>query len=84
MMNIEVEVRDMKQHIIEISKKIDELLYEREVVSMMKLAETSISGFLESEPDIYTIEDLKARYIVSCKKSLYKFLSLQSQIVYNL
>ena len=62
MMNIEAEVRDMKQHIIEISKKIDGLLYERETASMMKLAETSLSGFLESEPDIYKIEDLKVRY----------------------
>jgi len=62
MMNIEAEVRDIKQHVIEISKKMDELLYEREIISMMKLAETSLSGFLESEPDIYTIEDLKVRY----------------------
>ncbi|PIU56121.1 MAG: hypothetical protein COS87_03125 [Chloroflexi bacterium CG07_land_8_20_14_0_80_45_17] len=61
-MNIEAEVRDMKQHIIEISKKMDELLYEREIISMMKLAERSLSSFFESEPDIYTIEDLKVRY----------------------
>jgi hypothetical protein len=62
MMNIEAEVRDIKQHIIEISKKIDELLYEREIVSVVKLAEASLSGFFESEPDIYKIEDLKVRY----------------------
>jgi len=62
MMNIEAEVRDMKQHIIEISKKMDELLYEREIISMMKLAERSLSSFFESEPDIYKIEDLKVRY----------------------
>ena len=62
MMNIEAEVKDMKQHIIQISKKIDALLYERETVSMMKLAERSLRGFLESEPDIYKIEDLKVRY----------------------
>lgn len=62
MMNIEAEVRDMKQHIIEISKKMDELLYEREITAMMKLAERSLSGFLESEPDIYKVEDLKLRY----------------------
>ncbi len=62
MMNIEAEVKDMKQHIIEISKKLDELLYEREIVSMMKLAERSLSGFFGGEPDIYKIEDLKVRY----------------------
>ena len=62
MTNIEAEVRDIKQHIVEISKKIDELLQERETVSMMKLAERSLSKFVESEPDIYRIEDLKVRY----------------------
>jgi len=61
-MNIEAEVRDIKQHIIEISKKIDELLQERETVSIMKLAEGSLSKFVESEPDIYRTEDLKVRY----------------------
>jgi hypothetical protein len=61
-MNIEAEVRDIKQHIIEISRKMDALLQERETVSIMKLAEGSLSKFIESEPDIYRIEDLKARY----------------------
>ena len=62
MMNIEAEVRDMKQRIVEISKKIDELLRERETISMMKLAERSLSRFVESEPAIYKVEDLKVRY----------------------
>jgi len=61
-MNIEAEVRDMKQHIVEISKKIDKLLLERETVAMMKLAERSLSRFVESEPAIYRIEDLKVRH----------------------
>jgi len=61
-MNIEAEVRDLKLQIVRLSKTIDELLSETETVSMMKLAETSLSEFLESEPDIYVIEDLKVRY----------------------
>jgi len=61
-MNIEAEVRDLKLQVVRMSRKIDELLSERETVSMMKLAETSLSEFLESEPDIYKIEDLKVRY----------------------
>jgi hypothetical protein len=61
-MNIEAEVRDIKQHIIEISRKVDELLQQRETVSIMKLAEGSLSKFAESEPDIYKIEDLKVQY----------------------
>ena len=62
MLNIESEVRDIKQHIIEISKKMDELMYEREISVMLKLAERSLSEFLEGEPDIYRTEDLKVRY----------------------
>jgi len=62
MINIETEVRDIKRYVIEISKKVDELLYEKEIVSMMRLSEKSLSGFLEGEPDIYKIADLKIRY----------------------
>lgn len=61
-MSIEAEIKDMKQHLIAISKKVDELLYEREIMSMMKLAEKSLSEFFEDEPDIYRIADLKVRY----------------------
>ena len=60
--NIEFEVKDIKQHVIEISKKIAELLYEREITSMMKLAEKTLSGFFENEEDICKITDLKVRY----------------------
>lgn len=45
MMDIEAEVRDIKLHVIEISGKIDELMYEREITAMMKLAEKSLSVF---------------------------------------
>lgn len=62
MANIEAEVKDIKQRVIEISEKLDGLLYERQIVSMMKLAEASLSEFLENEPNIYGIEDLKVRY----------------------
>ena len=61
-MQIEAEIRDIKQWIIDISRKIDNLLYEGEIVSMMKLEEKSLSNFLEREPDIYKLEDLKVRY----------------------
>jgi len=61
-MSIEVEIKDMKKQLAEISKKLDELLYEREIISIMKLSEKSLSEFLEREPDIYKIEDLKVRY----------------------
>jgi len=62
MMSIEAEVKDIKQRVIEISKKIDDLMYEKEITAMMKLAEKSLSGFFEDEKDVYKISDLKVRY----------------------
>ena len=52
-MNIEVEVKDIKQRVIEISNKIDDLLYEREITAMMKLSDKSLSGLFQDEKDIY-------------------------------
>ncbi len=62
MTDMEAEIRDIKQCVIEISKKMDELVYEREISSLMKLSEKSLSKFLEDEPDIYKLDDLKVRY----------------------
>jgi hypothetical protein len=41
---------------------MDDLVSERELVSLMNLTEHSLSGFLEAEPDIYNFADLKVRY----------------------
>ncbi|MHA1247160.1 MAG: hypothetical protein ACTSPE_07515 [Candidatus Thorarchaeota archaeon] len=60
-MSIEAELREIKKHILEISRKLDELIHERELVSLMRLSERSLE-FLEEEPDIYTVEDLRTRY----------------------
>lgn len=60
-MNVEAELREIRKHILEISKKLDELLYEREILSIMKISEKSLK-FLESEADTYSVEDLKVRY----------------------
>ncbi len=40
----------------------DDLTCEEETRGIMKLAETSLAEFLEEEPDIYTLKDLKIRY----------------------
>ena len=60
--HLEAEIKDIKQHLVEISKRIDELMHEREITAMMKLSEKSLSGFFEGEKDIYKITDLKVRY----------------------
>ena len=61
-MDIETEVRDIKQYLIEILAKIDKLMNVRESIAITKLSENSLRGFLESEPDIYRLQDLKVRY----------------------
>ena len=62
MTNMEAEIKDIKQRVIEISKKIDEIVHEREISSMMKLSDKSLSEFFEDEPDVYKLKDLKVRY----------------------
>jgi regulator of replication initiation timing len=62
MMNIESEVQDIKQKVIEISQKLDELLQENETIAVMKLSEHSLYTFLNDEPDLYTISDVKVVY----------------------
>ena len=61
-MGIEAELADIKRILTEMSRKLDELLEEREITAMMKLSEVSLRDFLEDEPDIYSVEDVKVRY----------------------
>ena len=60
-MNIETELKEIRKSILELSKKFDELIYERQLISMMKLSEKSLQ-FLNDESDIYKIEDLRIKY----------------------
>lgn len=62
MTDMEADIKDIKQQMREISKKIDELVYEREISLFMKLSGRSLSEFLEDEPDVYSLNDLKVRY----------------------
>ncbi|MEG3223988.1 MAG: hypothetical protein BME94_00315 [Methanobacteriales archaeon Met13] len=61
-MNIETEINEMKEQIREISKKLDLILEEKEINSLMELSEKSLNDFFEDEPDIYQMNDLKVRY----------------------
>lgn len=61
-MTIEYELKDIKKQMHEFSKKLDDLLSNRDVIAMLKLSEFSLKEFLEGEPDLYSIEDLKVRY----------------------
>jgi hypothetical protein len=59
---IEVDIKEIKGLLEALNKKMNLLLERRETLSMMVLAEKSLKSFLEEEPDLYSIKDLKVRY----------------------
>lgn len=61
-MDIEAEVVEMKQMLIDISRKIDDVLDESMTMALMKMSEESIQELYSDEPDLYSIADLKVRY----------------------
>jgi hypothetical protein len=60
-MTIEVDLREIKNLLSELNKKIDVLIEEKETLALMALSEKSLKDFLEKEPDIYTAKDVKAK-----------------------
>jgi hypothetical protein len=60
-MTIEVDLREIKNLLSELNKKIDVLIEEKETLALMALSEKSLKDFLEKEPDIYTVKDVKAK-----------------------
>jgi hypothetical protein len=55
-----VDIRD-KEILSALNSKID-VFIENGELSLMMLAERSLREFLEKEPDIYSIGDIKVRY----------------------
>jgi len=62
MMNIEADVKEIRQQVAEIARKLDLLLQEREAIAVMKASEQALYPFLEEEPDLYTVSDVRAAY----------------------
>ena len=63
-MTIEVDLKEIKSLLSEVNKKLDSLLEEKDTYALMALAEKSLKDFLEKEPDIYSLKDVKAK--VNC------------------
>jgi len=61
-MTVEVELKEIKTLLSMLNKKVDTLIESGEASSIMLLAERSLKGFLEKEPDIYSAGDLKVKY----------------------
>ncbi len=60
-MTIEVDLKEIKNLLTSLNKKIDVLIEDKETLHYMALAEKSLKEFLENEPDIYTVKDVKAK-----------------------
>jgi len=61
-MTIEVEIREIKEMLEQLNKKLDAFVHNREAVAMMTIAQQSLSEFLANEPDLYSVRDLKVAY----------------------
>lgn len=60
-MTIEVELEEIKSLLSKVNKKLDSLLEERETEILTVHQEETLKEFLEGEPDIYSIKDVKKR-----------------------
>ncbi|MBS7649032.1 hypothetical protein KEJ17_05250 [Candidatus Bathyarchaeota archaeon] len=61
-MTVEVDLREIKSLLSILNKKLDLLIDDRETLSVMMLAERSLKEFLEREPDVYSVKDIKVKY----------------------
>jgi len=60
-MTIETDLKEIRSLLSTLNKKVDVLLEDKETLQYMVLAEKSLKEFLEKEPDIYTVKDVKAK-----------------------
>ena len=60
-MTIETDLKEIRNILSTLNKKIDVLIEDKESLQYMSLAEKSLKAFLEKEPDIYTVKDIKAK-----------------------
>ena len=59
-MTIETDLKEIRNLLSTLNKKIDALIEDKENLPYMVLAEKSLKDFLEKEPDIYTVKDLNS------------------------
>jgi len=60
-MTIETDLKEIRNILSTLNKKIDVLIEDKETLQYMVLAEKSLKDFLEKEPDIYSIKDIKTK-----------------------
>ena len=61
-MTIEVEIREIKEMLEKLNRRIDALVQDREILAMMAISQESLADFLTGEPDLYSVKDVKVAY----------------------
>ena len=79
-MTIETDLKEIRNLLSTLNKKIDVLIEDKESLAYMVLAENSLKEFLEKEPDIYIAKDVRAK--VNCSRK-EKSLRLNKQHVFH-
>jgi hypothetical protein len=62
LMPLEVDIKEIKELLGELNRKLDALVEEQEVRGIMAVSERSLKDLLKKEPNLYTSADLKAVY----------------------
>lgn len=60
-MTIETDLKEIRNLLSTLNKKIDALMEDKESLGYMVIAEKSLKEFLEKEPDVYTTKDIKTK-----------------------
>jgi len=60
-MTIEMDLKEIKSLLFEVNQKLNSLLEEKDTNILMAIDEKSLADFLEKEPDIYSIKDIKSK-----------------------
>jgi hypothetical protein len=60
-MTIEEDLKEIKSLPSEVNSKLDSLLEEKDTRELMVLGEKSLKNFLQKEPDIYSLKDIKTK-----------------------
>jgi hypothetical protein len=53
-LTIEIDIKEIKNMLGELSMKLDTLIQDRETLTMMIISERALKDFLASEPDLYS------------------------------
>ena len=60
-MTIEVDLKEIKSLLSEVNKKLDSLIENKDTKAPTVLGKKSLKDFLEKEPDIYSLKDIKVK-----------------------